>query len=76
MSIEFFEAWWVWGIEGSDFSDMCLVTFVVDFWWESCCILWVSGSVVPSDRIGNFVVEVVLGERICVLSVSHECSVV
>ena len=55
---------------------MYLVTFVVDFWWESCCILWVSGSVVPSDRIGHFVVEVVLGERICILSVSHECSVV
>ena len=55
---------------------MCLVVFVVDFGWQSICILWVGGNMFPSDRIGSFVVKVIVREWICILSVCHESGVI
>ena len=55
---------------------MCLVVFVVDFRWQSICILWVGGNMFPCDRISYFVIEVIVSEWICILSVCHESGVI
>ena len=58
------------------FCGIYLVWIVVYFGGEPFCVVWISVCLFPCERVSNFVGEVIVSERICVLGVCHEGCVI